>query len=150
MLFMPTWMKVKAEHSWGLTCLYRFSASGLHLGPLRRVLLISRILFFFLEQPSPAHKFPVSPVLTPLLWKQISSSQEAIYWGDSGGKKKVSPHFPKEHIRCKQCSGRPGLVPQRIHQRLFLERTRPQRALTATDFWALTMCQALWDPCIHS
>lgn len=84
---MPTWMKVKADHSWGLTCLYGFSASGLHLGPLRRVLLIARILFFFLEQPSPAHKFPASPVLTPLLWKQISSSQEARYWGDSGGKK---------------------------------------------------------------
>lgn len=40
--------------------------------------------------------------------------------------KKVSPHFPKEHIGCKQCSGRPGLVPQRIHQCLFLERARSQ------------------------
>lgn len=69
--------------SLSLTCLYRFSASGLHLGPHRRVSLITKILLF-LEPPSLAHKLPTSPALVLLLWKQICFSVEARYWEDLG------------------------------------------------------------------
>lgn len=50
----------KSWHDSHRASVSRFSASGPHLGPIGRVSLITRILFFS-EPPSSAHKLPGSP-----------------------------------------------------------------------------------------